>query len=213
MILSISRDISQFKEMEVKLSSHDDPVIKDECILVDKKDSIFENSIKSEADKYGNTVTRNSQYEQFTRPTEIFAAVWYKDGIVMADNYRIDEDVKFCDEILGKVNSSYLAAAVRQLPKGLCLDVLSLYLAVKALNTIGDEVKYFEGKEREKNDYLNNFHCTALVTDGWKLDEVGKGDNRVLLEQYYRCVIIFKSLSIGSQEIITDIVKRMGQVG
>lgn len=92
------------------------------------------------------------------------------------------------------------------------MDVLILSLAVKALNIIGDDIKYFEGKNSEKVDYLSNFYSTALVTDDWKLDGVGVEDDRVFLEQFHRCAAIFKGLSIGSQEIITDIIKKMGQV-
>jgi hypothetical protein len=51
-----------------------------------------------------------------------------------------------------------LAAALRQLPKGLCMDVLILSLAVKAQNIIVDDMKYFDGKNSEKVDYLSNFH-------------------------------------------------------
>lgn len=40
---------------------------------------------------------------------------------------------------------------------------------------------------------------------------VGAGDERVLLEQYHRCVSTFKGLSKASQEVIADITKRMGQ--
>jgi hypothetical protein len=129
----------------------------------------------------------------------------------MANNCHSGKDSRFCDEILGKVCKD-LATAVRQLPKGLCMDVLILSLAVKALNIIGDDMKYFEGKNSEKVDYLSNFHSTALVTDDWKLDGVGVEDDRVLLEQFYRCAAVFKGLSVGSQEIITDIIKKMGQV-
>jgi farnesyl-diphosphate farnesyltransferase len=41
--------------------------------------------------------------------------------------------------------------------------------------------------------------------------DVGAGDERTLLEEYHRCVTVFKALSPQSQEVIADITKRMGQ--
>ena len=55
----------------------------------------------------------------------------------------IDEDTKFCDDMLGKVSRSF-AAVIRQLPKGLCLDILIFYLALRALDTIEDDMTAFK---------------------------------------------------------------------
>ena len=40
---------------------------------------------------------------------------------------------------------------------------------------------------------------------------VGEGDEKLLLEQYYRCVNVYKKLSPASQAVIADITKRMGE--
>jgi len=40
----------------------------------------------------------------------------------------------------------------------------------------------FKGKESEKINHLNNFYRTALQTDGWSMDGVGLGDEKVLLQ-------------------------------
>jgi farnesyl-diphosphate farnesyltransferase len=69
----------------------------------------------------------------------------------------------------------------------------------------------FAGREHVKIDHLNNFYRTGLVTEGWKMEGVGQGDERVLLEQYYRCVNVFKRLPKTSQEVIADITRRMGE--
>jgi hypothetical protein len=39
----------------------------------------------------------------------------------------------------------------------------------------------FKGREKEKLQYLRNFHHIALVTEGWTMDGVGLGDEKVLL--------------------------------
>ena len=56
-----------------------------------------------------------------------------------------DEDDRFCDEMLVKVSRSF-AAVIRQLPRGLCMDILIFYLALRALDTIEDDMTTFKGK-------------------------------------------------------------------
>eukprot|EP01038_Epipyxis_sp_PR26KG_P007260 gene7260-9897_t len=161
---------------------------------------------------YGKVkIHKHSKLDQLSRIDEVFAAFWYKFGAVMDDKIdRVNENVIFCDDMLGKVSRSF-ASVIRQLPKGLCLDILIFYLALRALDTIEDDMDAFKGQENVKIDYLINFYKTALVTDGWNMQGVGKGDEKVLLEQYYRCVAVFKSLPLSSQEVIADISKRMGK--
>ena len=162
---------------------------------------------------YGKVkIHKHSKLSQLSHIDEIFAAVWFKFGAVMPNKVdRRNIDTKFCDDMLGKVSRSF-AAVIRQLPKGLCLDIMIFYLALRALDTIEDDMEAFVGKESEKLYHLNNFYRTALVTEGWTMDGVGKGDEMVLLQQYFRCVTVFKGLSLESQEVIADITKRMGEV-
>ena len=104
-----------------------------------------------------------------------------------------DPDTKYCDDMLGKVSRSF-AAVIRQLPKGLCIDILIFYLALRALDTIEDDMTAFKGKEDVKVKHLNDFHKTALCTEGWTMEGVGEGDERELLENYDRCVNVYKKL-------------------
>lgn len=161
---------------------------------------------------YGKVkIHSHSKLEQILRVDEVFAALWFKFGGGMENKVKIiDENYKFCDDMLGKVSRSF-ASVIRQLPTGLCLDILIFYLALRALDTIEDDMEAFKGKEHIKIDHLNNFYLTGLVTDGWSMDGVGLGDEKVLLQQYYRVVAVFKSLPASSQEVIADITKRMGQ--
>ena len=50
-----------------------------------------------------------------------------------------------------------------------------------------------------------------MVTAKWSMTGVGEGDEKLLLEQYYRCVNVYKKLSPASQVVIADITKRMGE--
>lgn len=161
---------------------------------------------------YGKVqIHKHSKFDQLSRIDEVFAGVWLTYGAVIPNKINLqDEDTKFCDYMLGKVSRSF-AAVIRQLPKRLCIDILIFYLALRALDTIEDDMEAFKGKEHEKINHLNNFYQTGLVTDGWSMSDVGEGDEKTLLEQYYRCVTTFKGLSKASQEVITDITKRMGQ--
>ena len=161
---------------------------------------------------YGKVkIHKHSKIDQLMRIDEVFAVAWLMTGAKLPNKVKIiNEDFKFCDDMLGKVSRSF-AAVIRQLPKGLCIDILIFYLALRALDTIEDDMEAFKGKEHIKIDHLNNFYRTGLVTDGWSMDGVGEGDEKTLLQEYFRCVNVFKSLSTASQEVIADITKRMGQ--
>ena len=160
---------------------------------------------------YGKVIThKHSKIDQLLHFDEVFAAVYFKlTGMPNKVSLK-DDNYKFCDDMLGKVSRSF-AAVIRQLPRGLCIDILIFYLALRALDTIEDDMEAFKGREAVKIDHLNNFYRTGLVTDGWSMDGVGEGDERVLLQQFHRCVAVFKDLPRASQEVIADITKRMGQ--
>jgi farnesyl-diphosphate farnesyltransferase len=118
-------------------------------------------------------------------------------------------DVAFCDEILGKVSRSF-ASVIRELPAGLSLDVLIFYLVLRGLDTVEDDMEAFKGREGEKVAMLRSFHQAPLLEAGWKMQGVGDGDEARLLEQFYRCGNVFRTLPSASQEVIADITKRMG---
>lgn len=52
-----------------------------------------------------------------------------------------------------------------------------------------------------KIKYLTEFHETALVDRAWKLEGVGEGDERMLLERFSSVTTVFQSLSERSQEV------------
>jgi farnesyl-diphosphate farnesyltransferase len=160
---------------------------------------------------YGKVkIHKHSLFSQLIRPSEIMAGLYISLVDYMPSKVdRSSESLRLCDYMLGKVSRSF-AAVIRQLPKKLCTDIVLFYLALRALDTIEDDMESFSGREQIKIKYLQDFYKTGLVTDGWKLEGVGEGDEKVLLESYFHCVNAFKTLSPASQEIISDISKRMG---
>lgn len=161
---------------------------------------------------YGKVkIHKHSKIDQLMRIDEVFAAVWFKFGKPMESKIVLkDENFRFCDDMLGKVSRSF-AMVIRQLPRGLCIDILIFYLVLRALDTIEDDMKAFKGRESVKIDHLKNFYRRGLVTDGWTMDGVGEGDEMILLQQFHSVVAVYKSLSAASQDVIADITKRMGE--
>ncbi|CAM9464178.1 unnamed protein product [Sphacelaria rigidula] len=145
---------------------------------------------------------------QLSHVDEVFAALLYKAKGSSSNVDRSDPDVAFCDDMLCKVSRSF-AAVIQQLPKILVLDVLVFYLVLRGLDTVEDDMTAFKDAQ-VKIDLLTNFHETALVDKNWKLEGVGNGDERKLLERFHSVTGVFQSLPPASQEVITDITKRMG---
>jgi farnesyl-diphosphate farnesyltransferase len=161
---------------------------------------------------YGKVkIHKHSTMEQLFQFNEVMAAMQLKFGNVLKSQIEIsNENVAFCDDMLGKVSRSF-AAVIRQLPKSLTLDILVFYLALRALDTIEDDMVSFKGEENVKIDHLNNFYRTGLVDKDWRLYGVGEADELVLLENFHKCTSVFLSLPQASQDVIADITKRMGE--
>lgn len=161
---------------------------------------------------YGKVKTHeHSKLSQLSHIDEVFAMLWFKFGTKMVS--KVDEsndDVRFCNEILGSVSRSF-AEVIRQLPRGLCIDIAVFYLVLRALDTIEDDMEAFKGREEEKLEHLRNFYHVALGNRQYSMHGVGKGDEKRLLEQFDKCVSVFQSLPTTSQEVIADITRRMGE--
>jgi farnesyl-diphosphate farnesyltransferase len=160
---------------------------------------------------YGKVkIHKHSKLEQISHFGEIVAALKVLYGNALDNKLNVtDENVKFCDDILVKVSRSF-AAVIKQLPEGLCLDILVFYLVLRALDTIEDDMEVFKGRNDIKIEKLKNFY-KVLGDETWSLEGVGEADEALLLEQYYRCNIVFNRLSKDSQAVIRDITKRMGE--
>jgi len=160
---------------------------------------------------YGKVkIHKHSLLGQIIRLDEVFAALYVLRGGPMTNKIdRSDDDVMFCDVMLGKVSRSF-AAVIRSLPSGLCLDILVFYLVLRALDTIEDDMVAFKGREKEKIKHLQTFYKVALIQTDYKMDDVGEGDEKVLLQNFHRVTAIFQRLPKPSQMVISDICRRMG---
>lgn len=84
-----------------------------------------------------------------------------------------NEDLAFCDDILGSVSRSF-AAVIRQLPAGLCVEVVVFYLVLRALDTVEDDMEAFADDPSVKVKHLQDFYETALEDPTWCMTGVGK---------------------------------------
>lgn len=116
-------------------------------------------------------------------------------------------DLAFCDEILCKVSRSF-ASVIRQLPPALLVDVLIFYIVLRALDTVEDDMTFFESNEDKVKELLS-FHKTALGDPNWRLMGCGEGDERRLLEEFPKCHSVYAALPDASRRVICDITQRM----
>jgi farnesyl-diphosphate farnesyltransferase len=161
---------------------------------------------------YGKVpIHKHSKLSQLLHLDEVLAALQLKYGGELRDQLkRSDEDISFCDDILGKVSRSF-AAVIRQLPESLTVDIMIFYLILRGLDTVEDDMTAYAGNSQQKIHLLNNFYRIALTDSHWCLSGVGEGDEALLLEQFYRVTRVYQSLSASSQIVISDITRRMGQ--
>ncbi len=105
---------------------------------------------------------------------------------------KIGEDLQFCNEILTRVSRSF-AAVIHQLAPNLVVPVMIFYLVLRALDTIEDDMTYFQtlattstSTSALKISALLSFCESALLDPHWKLCHCGDGDERRLLENFPR---------------------------
>jgi farnesyl-diphosphate farnesyltransferase len=158
---------------------------------------------------YGKIVThKESIASQLTHIDEVWAALSYLYISPLPSNLVInDPDVAFCEEILVAVSRSF-AAVIRQLPAVMLKDVAIFYLVLRALDTVEDDMTAFP-TNAIKIQHLLHFHETALGDPTWRMDGVGQGDERRLLQEFPAVHRVFASLEPHSQEVIKDITHRM----
>jgi farnesyl-diphosphate farnesyltransferase len=159
---------------------------------------------------YGKIVTHKEPImSQLCHVDEVLAAISFLYLSPMRSNLKVknDSDMAFCEKILVAVSRSF-AAVIRQLPTEILKDVAVFYLVLRALDTVEDDMVAFESNE-VKCRHLLSFHETALVDPSWNMDGVGHGDEKRLLQDFPAVHRVYKSLSIESQVIISDVTARM----
>lgn len=136
---------------------------------------------------YGKVkIHKHSIVEQLSHLGEVAAALQVLYGNSLENKLVVtDENVRFCDDILVKVSRSF-AQVIKQLPSGLCVDIMVFYLALRALDTIEDDMEAFKNNNNVKIEKLLNFY-KLLGDENWSMDGVGEGDEARLLQEYYRC--------------------------
>ncbi|CBH13794.1 farnesyltransferase, putative [Trypanosoma brucei gambiense DAL972] len=115
-----------------------------------------------------------------------------------------DEDLRFCYDVLRDVSRSF-ALVIMQLKAALRDAVCVFYLVLRALDTVEDDMQLpLEFKLRE----LPLFH-TRLHDHTWRLDGVGEGRERELLQKFPHVSAAFSRLDPSFQSVIEDICRRM----
>ena len=165
---------------------------------------------------YGKVPTHStSKLDQLTRPLEVASALYLKlvPG-ALQNNLKVDPAKEpalyFCDVKLGQVSRSF-AAVIRQLPRGMAIDILIFYIVLRALDTIEDDMTFFAADLSVKCKHLRAFGADYLGNESWSMDGVGEGDERALLEGFGQVSVVFNSLPANSQQVIRDITNQMGE--
>ncbi|CAK0908946.1 unnamed protein product [Prorocentrum cordatum] len=153
------------------------------------------------------------QVGRLLRPLEAAPAPRLELGGLLADNMRAasrgNPDIARCDDMLASVSRS-VAAVVRQLPPGLCLDVCVLCLALCALCTVEGDTERYRGREHAKETELRDF-CDQLFTDDDRgIHSIGAGNEAALLRNFGAVSRIYKTLPEGSRGVIWDTVNKVG---
>ena len=158
---------------------------------------------------------QESKLSQMMRLDEVFSAVTLLYIDPLKSNLEADiiqkrfdaDDLAFCDEILVKVSRSF-AAVIRQLPDAVLVDILVFYLVLRALDTMEDDMFAYDSVE-QKVKMLQEFHIKALEDPEWRMDGIGEGDEKRLLQEFPKCHRVYAALGSESRAVIADITKRM----
>lgn len=124
----------------------------------------------------------------------------------LQDLAKVLNPVDFCYAVLTKVSRSF-AVVIQQLPQELRDPVCIFYLALRGLDSVEDDMTV---PLHVKRPLLLTFD-QKLSEDGWNIRDIGDGpDYRILLANFEKVVVVFKSLKPAYQEVIADITRRMG---
>lgn len=149
---------------------------------------------------------------EFFCPLEKAAVFRLKYRNILEDNMQqrcTDPDIQICNDIMGRT-SPWLAAVVRQLPNGMCLDACIYFLVLRALETLEATETLHGGDEEKRRDELRGFADNRLMDIACCIRGVGDGADRSLLLKLGSVTRIFRTLPSKSRAIIADIVKRLG---
>lgn len=119
---------------------------------------------------------------------------------------KSEEDLYFCYQALQEVSRSFSVVIMRLNDRDLRNAVALFYVVLRALDTVEDDMKLdLEWKIKE----LEQFH-THLGHPTWSLENVGKGMEQEVLQQFPRVSREFNRLQPVYKAVIKDICSRMG---
>tara|TARA_A100001015_G_scaffold176920_1_gene196760 strand:+ start:741 stop:2678 length:1938 start_codon:yes stop_codon:yes gene_type:complete len=140
------------------------------------------------------------------------------------DEFR-SSDAKYCTFILNKVSRSF-AGVIAQLPDELREATCVFYLALRALDTVEDEMDLSRFEQYSSNEtkgcdekhlretkirLMCEFSRRLKGETGANLKGIGEAFERDLLENFDRVVRVFKSLKKQYRDVIENITERMSR--
>ncbi|KAF0718923.1 Aste57867_1384 [Aphanomyces stellatus] len=163
---------------------------------------------------YGSIpIHKDSLMVQLSYPWEVLAAVnmLWKQKVVnkvfgSSKLPKMNADDTWCFKMVKKVSRSF-AMVIVNLPSELRLSICVFYLALRALDTIEDDMKRIDSKT--KIEMLQNFY-KQLADTNLSINGIGEGDEATVLEQAAFMNRSLASLPKSHQEVIVDITKKMG---
>ncbi|RHY34222.1 hypothetical protein DYB32_001873 [Aphanomyces invadans] len=160
---------------------------------------------------YGSIpIHKESKLAQLSHPCEVVAAVkmLLKNKLAGPKQLpaNLNADDTWCFKMVKKVSRSF-AMVIINLPEQLRLSICIFYLALRALDTVEDDMKRIDSKTKIK--MLHEFH-EKLYDSKLSIHGIGEGDEATVLEQIAAMNRSFASLPVSHQEIIADITKKMG---
>ena len=122
------------------------------------------------------------------------------------DEAKESEELRKCYFFLHQTSRSF-AFVIQELHPELLVPVVLFYLALRALDTIEDDMTI---PLEEKDPLLRNFH-TVTEKKGWSFNGSGPDEkDRELLVQYDVVIAEYLKIKQAYRDIINDIVAKMG---
>ncbi|KDO28185.1 hypothetical protein SPRG_06233 [Saprolegnia parasitica CBS 223.65] len=160
---------------------------------------------------YGSIVIhKESKIAQLSHPWEVLSAVKMlvhtKVGGGKQLPTNLDADTTWCFKMVKKVSRSF-AMVIIALPDELRLSICVFYLALRALDTVEDDMKRIDNKT--KIEMLQKFYLRLSELD-LSIHGIGEGDEATVLEQAGHMNRALASLPKSHQDVIIDITRKMG---
>ena len=139
-------------------------------------------------------------------PSDVFPLLRVKKMADEAKKLPKDENLAFCYDVLNKVSRSF-AIVIQQLDEELRDAVCVVYLVLRALDTIEDDMAI---ENAEKVPQLLKFH-EDIYDPEYKHTTCGEKHYKTLMMEYPKVTSVFLRLKKPYKDVIADITRRMGK--